>query len=81
MTEILLQLLLRIHFPYKEVDLNRRYDWATIETLKENVAVLGEVRLPWQQRWLAYLVFERPISIFLSTFSRAMSVSTYTISS
>jgi actin-related protein 8 len=43
-TEILLQLLLRIHFPYKEIDLNQRYDWSTIESLKENIAVLGEVR-------------------------------------
>ncbi|GAA6008824.1 uncharacterized protein JCM10292_004683, partial [Rhodotorula paludigena] len=41
-TTFLLSLLQRIHFPYKEADLTKWYDWVVIEELKERLVVLSE---------------------------------------
>lgn len=42
-TEFLVQLLLRANFPYKDLNLNRAYEWDIINTLKEKICVLSEV--------------------------------------
>lgn len=42
-TEFLLALLERIHFPYRDVDLSHSYDWNLIEELKAKLCTLAEV--------------------------------------
>lgn len=46
-TEFLYVLLERIKFPYREIDLNRSYDWAMLEDLKARICTLAEVSLRW----------------------------------
>ncbi|KAH8929385.1 actin-like ATPase domain-containing protein [Atractiella rhizophila] len=41
-TELFLKLLIKLEFPYKNVDLNRAYDWKMLEGLKEQVCTLSE---------------------------------------
>ncbi|KAF9054519.1 hypothetical protein BJ165DRAFT_1439484 [Panaeolus papilionaceus] len=41
-TEFLYVLLERIKFPYREIDLNRSYDWAMLEDLKARICTLAE---------------------------------------
>lgn len=51
-TEFLAQLLLRASFPYKELNLNRAYEWDMLNELKEKICVLSEVSLSlafWQR--------------------------------
>lgn len=43
-TELYLQLLIRVDFQYPEANLNRNYDWRLIESLKERTNTLSEVR-------------------------------------
>jgi actin-related protein 8 len=43
-TTFLLQNLLRVDFPCQDVDLTRSHDWQMIETLKESICTLQEVR-------------------------------------
>ena len=42
-TDFLAQLLLRTSFPYKELNLNRAYEWDMVNELKEKICVLSEV--------------------------------------
>ena len=42
-TEFLLTLLTRNKFPYREVDLNKYYDFLVLQDLKERMVVLSEV--------------------------------------
>ena len=42
-TECLLVLLERIHFPYRDVDLSRSYDWSLMEDLKAKLCTMAEV--------------------------------------
>ncbi|KAF8587912.1 actin-like ATPase domain-containing protein [Ramaria rubella] len=42
-TGFLLALLERIHFPYRDADLSRSYDWNLIESLKSKICTLLEV--------------------------------------
>ena len=44
-TEFLYVLLRRIHFPYRDLDLARSYDWNVMEDLKNRLCTLTEVRL------------------------------------
>lgn len=44
-TEFLYVLLDRIHFPYRDIDLARSYDWNVMEDLKSRLCTLTEVRL------------------------------------
>jgi len=44
-TEFLYVLLRRIHFPYRDLDLTRSYDWNVMEDLKNRLCTLAEVRL------------------------------------
>ncbi|KAG6857474.1 hypothetical protein H0H87_003541 [Tephrocybe sp. NHM501043] len=41
-TEFLYVLLKRINFPYRDLDLNRAYDWKTMEDLKKRLCTLTE---------------------------------------
>ena len=41
-TALTLQVLLRAHFPYTEINLNRTYDWQLIELIKETMTGLNE---------------------------------------
>ena len=42
-TEFLYVLLRRIKFPYKDMDLNRSYDWNVMEDLKSRLCTLADV--------------------------------------
>ena len=42
-TEFLLALLERVHFPYRDASLSRSYDWELIEDLKGKICTLSEV--------------------------------------
>lgn len=42
-TEFLYVLLQRIHFPYRDLDLTRSYDWNVMEDLKARLCTLAEV--------------------------------------
>ena len=42
-TEFLLALFERIHFPYRDANLSRSYDWELIEDLKSKICTLAEV--------------------------------------
>jgi actin-related protein 8 len=42
-TEFLNVLLRRIKFPYKDMDLNRSYDWNVMEDLKSRLCTLADV--------------------------------------
>ena len=42
--ETFLQVVKRINFPYKDVDLNRSYDWEMCQRLIEHAGVFNEVR-------------------------------------
>ncbi|KAG6866577.1 hypothetical protein C0991_002062 [Blastosporella zonata] len=41
-TEFLYVLLKRIHFPYRDLDLSRAYDWKVMEDLKKRLCTLSE---------------------------------------
>lgn len=43
-TEFFSVLLERIKFPYRELDLNRSYDWNIMEDLKIRLCTLADVR-------------------------------------
>jgi actin-related protein 8 len=42
-TEFLYVLLERIHFPYRDINLARSYDWSVMEDLKARLSTLAEV--------------------------------------
>jgi actin-related protein len=42
-TEFLYVLLRRIKFPYRDMDLNRSYDWNVMEDLKSRLCTLADV--------------------------------------
>ncbi|PPQ63810.1 hypothetical protein CVT24_009805 [Panaeolus cyanescens] len=44
-TEFLYVLLERIKFPYREIDLNKFYDWAMLEDLKARICTLAEASI------------------------------------
>ena len=43
LTEFFYVLLSRIHFPYREIDLNNWYDWNVMEDLKARLCTLADV--------------------------------------
>ena len=43
-TEFLYVLLERIKFPYRDIDLNKFYDWQVMEDLKSRLCTLADVR-------------------------------------
>ncbi|KAM5475563.1 Actin-like protein arp8 [Microsporum audouinii] len=47
-TETFIKMMLYDHFPYEEINLNRRYDFLLAEELKKNVATLNETNVSVQ---------------------------------
>ena len=54
-TEFLHELLQKINFPYKDLDLARSYDWNVIEDLKGRLCTLAEVSLASLARKQAHI--------------------------
>ncbi|KAJ1975822.1 actin-like protein arp8 [Dimargaris xerosporica] len=79
-TRAFTELLLRRHFPYAEVDLNRTYDWQLMDDLKEKYCSLNEsdvtvqvydfvVRVPQQEaRKFQLKVYDEPFLASMALF-------------